>query len=178
MNNQFCQQTAITKNDTVTLGGYDWTVLDIQCDRTLMITKEVIEKQAFHARHEVTTWEQCTLRAYLNGAFYSGFSEKEKQRILETVVSNSNNPEYGTNGGNPTTDKVFLLSMEEANRYFSTNSKRVAAYQGAARWWWLRSPGISNHAAFVYSDGFVNAHGYRVDYAYTGVRPAMYLKLD
>ena len=116
VDNQLFQQTSITKNDTVTLGGYDWTVLDIQCDRALSITKEVIEKRAFHARNEVTTWEQCSLRSYLNGVFYSGFSECEKQCILETAVSNCNNPEYGTNGGNPTTDKVFLLSIDEANQ--------------------------------------------------------------
>jgi hypothetical protein len=97
--------------------------------------------------------------------------------MLETKVFNNKNPEYGTDGGNDTDDKIFLLSIDEVNRYFPKDSDRIAYYQGSVRWWWLRSTGIRNHAAFVSSSGFVNIHGHRVDYVYSGVRPALYLKI-
>jgi hypothetical protein len=177
MNTQIHNQIFYKKGETVAFGGYDWRVLDVQSDRALLIAKDIVEKRAYNTRNEVTTWEKCTLRAYLNGEFYNRFSDYEKQLIFDTKVFNNDNPEYGTDGGNNTTDKIFLLSIDEANKYFSKDSERIAYHQGSARWWWLRSPGISNHAAFVYSDGFVNVHGHRVDYVYSGVRPALYLKI-
>ena len=71
-----------------------------------------------------------------------------------------------------------MLSIDEVNRYISIDSERIACFQGLVRWWWLRSPGIKNHASFVSNDGFVNVHGHRVDYSYSGVRPVLYLKTD
>ncbi len=170
-------RTSMEKGKTMVFGGYEWLVLDVQNDRALLITKEIVEKRTYNTTNEAVTWERCTLRAYLNDVFYNRFSDDEKQRIQDANLLNRNNPAYGTDGGQPTCDKVFLLSIEEANTYFQNDLDPVAAYRVAARWWWLRSPGIGNHAAFVDKDGFVNVHGYRVDYAYTGVRPAVYLKI-
>ncbi|HWR24369.1 MAG TPA: DUF6273 domain-containing protein [Feifaniaceae bacterium] len=164
--------------ETITFGGYGWRVLDVQNGRALLIAKDIVEKRAYHIKNEMTTWENCTLRAYLNGTFYDRFSYYEQQRILDTEVFNGNNPKYGTDGGNATTDKIFLLDVNEANKYFFNGPERIAYDKGSSRWWWLRSPGIRNHAAFVYRDGSVNVHGYRVDYAYSGVRPALYLKIS
>ena len=179
MGTQIHNQIFPKKGEIVAFGDYDWRVLDVQSDRALLITKDVVEKRAYSRfdKNEVTTWEKCTLRAYLNGEFYNRFSDDEKQLIFDTNVFNNDNPEYGTDGGNNTTDKIFLLSIDEANNYFSRDSERIAYYQGSVRWWWLRSSGIRNHAAFIGIDGFVNVHGYRVDYIYSGVRPALYLKI-
>ena len=100
------------------------------------------------------------------------------------------NPEYKTHGGNPTQDRVFLLSIAEAETLFRDDASRVGKntayakaqgaynYPGAGRWW-LRSPGDNSHyAACVNADGSVdrigdNVHG-RPDHA---VRPAFWLNL-
>jgi hypothetical protein len=74
-------------------------------------------------------------------------------------------------------DGRFLLSAEEAIRCFADNAARIACFQGPPRAWWLRDIGIKNHAAFVGKDGSVSIHGYRVDCAWCGVRPAMWIKL-
>ena len=112
--------------------------------------KNIVEKRAYNTKSKIITWEKCTLRAYLNGEFYNKFNDLEKRLILDTTVFNNENPEFGTGGGNNTADKIFLLSIDEANRYFCRDSERIATYQDSVRWWWLRSPGIKNHAAGLY----------------------------
>ena len=45
-------------------------------------------------------------------------------KFLGREFSNFDNTKYGTKGGNNTEDKVFLLSINEAVRYFSSNKAR------------------------------------------------------
>ncbi|MDR1712956.1 MAG: DUF6273 domain-containing protein, partial [Coriobacteriales bacterium] len=73
-----------------------------------------------------------------------------------------------------TDDYVFLLSIDEAEQYFSSDSDRVAKKSdGGADGWWLRSPGNnSNNAANVNNDGNVNTNGNNVNNN-NGVRPAL-----
>ena len=90
---------------------------------------------------------------------------------LETNLENPNNPEYGTPGGNNTKDRVFLLSIDEADRFFKNNNDRAI---GAS--WWLRSPGCpSYYAAYVSEDGSVQTFGNDPQFIYA-VRPA--IKID
>jgi hypothetical protein len=77
----------------------------------------------------------------------------------------------------------FLLSVEEADRYFADNTARIASgawgVPAGKPWaWWLRDIGIKNHAAFVGKDGEISVHGYRVDCAWCGVRPAMWIRTE
>ncbi len=89
-----------------------------------------------------------------------------------------------------TTDKVFLLSIQEAEKYFDSDESRMCKgpeYCCAQRelhekdrcYWWLRSPGrSSNSAAYIDADGVVCDNGMSVvlnDYA---VRPAMRIKIE
>lgn len=62
--------------------------------------------------------ENCSLREWLNEEFYnSAFSNSEKEQILSVTVPADKNPEYDTNSGNDTEDKIFLLSVSEAKKY-------------------------------------------------------------
>ena len=139
------------------------------------------------------TWEECTLRSWLNEDFYqSAFSEEEQEWIALTQVINEDNPKYNTEGGNDTEDKVFLLSIAEANEYFADDEDRkVYATQYAkdngayvsvntsASWWWLRSPGgDSGSAANVLDIGRVYAGGDYVYFADYVVRPALWITLE
>ncbi len=125
----------VKKSDIITFGKYDWIVLDITNDMAFIITEDIIEERAYNEEYEGTTWEDCTLRKYLNGTFYNSFSEEEQLMIAETAVTNPDNSKYGTDGGNDTTDKIFLLSLEEAEEYMTEDERT------ASSWWWLRSPG-------------------------------------
>jgi hypothetical protein len=66
------------------------------------------------------------MRKYLNSEFYSTFSASEKNQILTTHLVNQSNSQYGTLGGNDTDDLIFLLSVEEANKYFTDDKSRIA----------------------------------------------------
>jgi len=189
------QPDSTTAYTTKSFGGYTWRVLDEQDDKLLLITEDIIELRPYNAAYEDVTWETCTLRAYLNGEFYSKFSEQEQAMILETRNTNLDNQWFETDGGNDTMDKVFLLSLEEVVKYFGDsgqlknrpediwriddqyNSKRVAKFSNDKFRWLLRSPGYSrDYVTFVSNDGFVRLYGIRVDEE-CGVRPALWIKL-
>jgi hypothetical protein len=136
------------------------------------------------------------LRKWLNGTFLNAaFSAKEQSSIVSSTVIADKNPSYITSPGNNTTDKVFLLSITEVNKYFKSGEARKCAptdyaiaqgvwtsssYKAGDRatcWWWLRSPGyFSNYAAFINIDGSVDNYGYLIcdgstlDYGYDADR--------
>lgn len=146
--------------------------------KALLIADDVIETRAYNEESADVTWESCALRSYLNGDFLNGFDDNQKRAIAEVKNSNPDNPEHGAPGGNGTTDKVFCLSIEEANKCFSSDADRIAKYGGKSSLWWLRSPGHSaEYAAYVTDDGDVDQWGFYVDNAYQGVRPAVWVKL-
>ncbi|MDR3294673.1 MAG: DUF6273 domain-containing protein [Clostridiales Family XIII bacterium] len=96
-----------------------WRVLDVdvQNGRALLLTEDIIEKRSYHSSYTDVTWEECALRRYLNGDFLTDFGT-DKSRIAQVTNANPDNPWYGTAGGDSTTDKVFLLSIDEAVKYF------------------------------------------------------------
>jgi len=118
-------QQSASKND-VTLkigsilpfGSYKWRVLDVQGDEALIITEDVIEKRPYNEKYSDVTWETCELRKYLNSEFLQKFTKEQQGQIAETTNHNPKNLWYGTPGGRDTMDKIFLLSLEEADRYF------------------------------------------------------------
>ena len=162
---------------------YQWRVIGLdEADRcALAITKDIIAEMPYDNWDKDITWDECALRRWLNGEFYNSLPVHIKSRIVEVVNQNLDNPKYKTAGGNPTWDKVFLLSIDEVEYYFKDDNDRKAQYQGADYWWWLRSPGIdARRAANVYSYGSVyafGAGGNDVGYGIGGVRPALWLNL-
>lgn len=164
--------------DVVQFGDDQWRVLAKEGGKALLITEDAIGTRAYNKECADVTWENCTLRSYLNDEFYNGFDDNQKRAIAETKNSISDNPEYGTPGGGETTDKVFCLSIEEADEYFSSDDDRVARCNGDACPWWLRSPGSgAEYVAYVYDGGHVDTYGFYVDNAYRGVRPAVWVDL-
>ena len=169
----------------------EWLVLAKEDNRILLISRYALDCQQYNTSRTSVTWETCSLRKWMNNTFLStAFNAGEKMMIPSVTVSADKNPSYSTSPGNSTTDQVFLLSITEANKYFSSDSARQCqgtAYcyaQGAYKasngncWWWLRSPGnYSNHAAYVYVVGSVSAYGYSVDLDDDAVRPALWVNL-
>ena len=181
--------------DIITFGGHEWLVLDIEGGRALVVSKDILEAREYHDSYTEVTWSNCSLRAYLNGEFYNSFSATDKARIVEVTNANEDNQWFGTNGGDDTQDKIFLLSITEVVKYFGDsgqlanrpsddvwiddqyNQNRIATFNGEASWWWLRSPGVDGGTASrVEYGGYIILYGYFVDIAYGGVRPALWLK--
>ena len=171
----------------------EWLVLEVKDGKALVISKYALDCQQYNTSYTGVTWETCTLRKWLNNDFLgAAFSADEKSMIPTVTVSADKNPDYSTNPGNTTQDQVFLLSITEANKYFSSDSARqcnpteyavaggayVDSSNGNCRWW-LRSPGFIQHrAAWVNNDGYVLEYGDDVDIGSTAVRPALWIDLN
>jgi len=178
----------------------EWRVLAKENNRVLVISDKALDCQPYNSSYtEEVTWENCSLRKWLNGTFLNkAFSTEEQAQIQNTTVSADNNPQYSTNPGNATTDKVFLLSINEVEKYFNSDEARKCAptayakAQGASTsdtfktpsgaatcWWWLRSPGDDqSSAAYVYFGGDVFELGNYVFSGLNAVRPAMWITID
>lgn len=167
----------------------EWLVLEIKDGKALVISKYALVCKPYS--YTDVTWETCSLRKWLNNDFInSAFSADEKAMIPTVTVSADKNPNYSTNPGNATQDKVFLLSITEANKYFSSDSARqckptdYAVANGAWEsdsgncWWWLRSPGYKqNYAAYVFTAGDVYEYGDFVAYDFLAIRPALWIEM-
>ena len=169
----------IKTGDIIPFGKYTWRVLQTNADSALIITENIVELRGYHTDHHIDmTWEQCELRQYLNSKIYGMFTDSEQNRIMQTSVKNASNEAYGTDGGNDTVDKIFLLSVEEAEKYFKDDADRVAYYENEASYWWLRSPGrVKNIAVRVNRQGAIYDRGNFTNYHSVGVRPALLVKL-
>jgi hypothetical protein len=172
-----------------------WLVLKCEYDRALVISEKLIDAQPYNDKRVSVTWETASLKKWMNEEFMElAFREDEKERVLMACNQNPDRERYGTDGGYPTWDRVFALSIEEARRYFEDNGARAAevtpyAESKRARcdkandgrrmgWWWLRSPGGSSvGAAFVVYDGDVYEGGDGVDDSSVSVRPAFWIHL-
>lgn len=172
-------------NRKIEFGGHTWIVLDKKDGKTLVVSEKVLERRAYHSPGGAVTWEDCELRRYLNEEFFrKTFTDAEKRKIAEAVVENKSNTKYGVRGGNDTTDRIFLLSLQEAEDYlfgFTQLLNAVDAATGEITWWHLRSPGEGGDAAArVTATGLIDYHGVAdgVLDPTGGVRPAMWLEID
>ena len=177
-----------------------WQILSKDGDDLFLLADKALDCKEYNKTFEIVTWETCTLRTWLNNEFLNtAFSEAEQKGITTTNVVNADNPEYTTNGGKNTQDKIFLLSLDEvANTSYGFRWDRryrdqariceatsYAKKQGArtndedSSWWWLRSPGSnSGSAADVFDDGYTEASGRSVNNGIYAVRPALHLNLS
>ena len=167
----------------------EWLVLEKQDDRMLLLSKYGLDCQPYHVNFEPVTWENCSLRKWLNTVFLNkAFDAEDKKWIRKSVVQADGNLYFETDSGNDTNDEVFLLSIKEAEKYFQNdterichpteNAKKEVYTANGACWWWLRSPGdSSSHAACVNNVGSVNSNGGSVISGTGAVRPALWIDL-
>lgn len=187
----------IAAGDTIVFGRYEqdgdigngpepiqWLVLDMRGENdaagagVLLISQYELACREFHDRDEPVTWETSSLRAWLNGEFCSAaFTEQEKAFIARTHISTTGNyDEYiesgkrkkeNNPGGNDTEDRVFILSYEEATKYFyfgTTNEYPAMGYR-------LTAP---SYAAFI--DACVNYFSAAAEELHTGTEYDMLVK--
>ena len=220
------ENATINVGDTINFGTYEqdndasngkenieWSVISKKGDKILIISKYALDSQKYDdsdngipANHIPATWEKCSLRKWLNKTFLNdAFSEDEQKTIVMTKVNADKNPNYDSaDPGNATKDKIFILSVKEAEEYYITDESRMCAPTAYAMelafspdlftsdnyktesgestcMWWLRSPGPNQfYATGVGYDGSIdyctmaNLSVHIVDMA---IRPALWLNL-
>ena len=198
-----------------------WHVLSVNGDNAFVIADQNLDAKAYNETKTDVTWENSTIRSWLNGygasankdkkSFTSdnfldnAFSVAEQNAIKMTYMVNEDNPDYGTDGGNNTWDKVYLLSVSEASntsygfdsKYNVSSKTREAKNTEYAKqcgaWssedssylgngdWWTRTPGGSGYSAsYVLHNGYGygNNDYYSVNGTSGAVRPALHINLS
>ena len=129
---------AANVGDTIKFGKYEqdnnlsngkedieWDVLAKEDNSVLLISKYALDCKQYNTELTDVTWETCSLRKWLNGTFMdSAFDDTEKTIVKESKVSADKNLKKDTNPGNTTTDKIFLLSINEVDKYYGSNEVR------------------------------------------------------
>lgn len=180
----------------------EWIVLKEEQQRCLCVSKYLLDCKPYHDSSKNITWQDCTLRNWLNHDFLMlAFSAEERERILLSTVENP--------AGN-TLDYIFLLSTGEVEELFDDETEDYADYeergatttayarsQGA--WfldenceeenkgtWWLRyygdfrdkEEGKYNFISCVNFDGYIERAAQGVEEADSCIRPAFWLRTD
>lgn len=191
--------------DIVTYGGYEqdgfysngeetieWIVIARDRDNhALLLSRYCLDALPYNEDGGDVTWEDSSIRAWLNGEFLESAFGGDPNGFICTAECRTKDGRSGTDGGENTTDRIFLLAVDEVTQYFPKESSRrapvteYAKEQGAEYdkngngWWWLRTPGkTQDMAAGVHTAGGVNYDGRDVDRTDLCIRPALWLDLD
>lgn len=144
-----------------------WRVLQVNNSMMFVVADQGLDCKNYDEGDASVTWETCTLRNWLNNDFYGmAFDSREQGAIVPQTIVNEANPEYGTEGGNSTQDKVFPLSIgevtnpdygfcEDYNAFSVVRRVKASDYAHAGGVfvsagscdWWLRSPGYGTYYA-------------------------------
>lgn len=174
----------------------EWMVLDVTDGAALLLSRYALDCRAYNDEEADVTWEECSLRRWLNESFLqAAFTDEEQLAILETTVKNdeiTQNPEWKRHAAEDTVDRIFLPSWYELMSAFldkdarKTTGTEYARAQGAKFLgittigydetdWWLRSPGESlREAAYV---GVIRDVSSKDVEDAVGIRPALWLDL-
>ena len=171
----------------------EWLVLEADDNQALLISRYALDCKTFH-RSALSSWRDSDLRVWLNDKFLNkAFNHDERSRIAKVTINTRANGKYGTAGCGDTQDKIFCLSLDEANNLFSGDAERKCwpttyavsrnAYRyddtGGSCCFWLRSPGKNNgRAAYVRNDGVADYYGDDAWDDIFAVRPALRIKVN
>ncbi len=198
---------------TVVMGSYlqncqakkepmEWIVLKKEKHGCLCISKYLLDCKAYHDFSKNVTWQDCTLRNWLNHEFFmSAFSADEREKILLSTLKNP--------AGN-TQDYIFLLSTDEVEELFDDEVEDYVDYEergavttdyarsqgawfldeggedGNKGTWWLRyygdfldkEEGKYDFISCVNFDGYIERAAQGVEETDCCIRPAFWLRTD
>ena len=185
-----------------------WRILKKTGDKAVLLADRMPDTCPFNDSYNDTSWSECSLRRWLNGAFLGrAFTEQERGAIEETDVKNAPNYYFGTDCGPDTKDRVFVLSESEtfssplaveygfsdsdsgndpARRFRSTLYAKcrgawwspVEGYRGTS-FWFMRSVGYTKaNVVYVGESGDTYNRGIVVTCNDAAVLPAITLDLS
>ena len=173
----------------------EWIILNLdeETGTAMLMSRFALDTRPYNERSGRTTWEECSLRAWLNDGFLqAAFTPEEQEAILVTSVSNG--PE-GMDPRHPfndtaTLDRIYLPSYNDfvcligrnemsrcaptpwavAQGAYLDKSVKKADGTYSCQWWWLRSPG-NDHSQASVVDAYAKYQRNSVDKRGLGVRP-------
>ncbi len=136
----------------------EWIVMSVEGDRVLLYSSYILCLKRY-SDYAPCTWENSSLRKWLNEEFYTkAFNINEQKCIKKTLIHNENSYGYtNIDGGIDTRDKVFLLPEEViwrnkffciepgiATEYVKKEWEYLDSYEGYYGFWLLGTSGESN----------------------------------
>lgn len=148
------------KGDTVSYAGQDWLVLRRAKKKLLLICTSPDKDSVFYnvQYHDVrtdVTWEDSSLRAFLNGGALEGeFTELERAALVPMTYTPSGNDYYGVSSSSgELTDLVRIFDLEDLKTYGDVFTKPGADM-------WLAAPGHdASSAAYMSKSGTLMLYG-------------------
>lgn len=170
----------------------EWIVLDRVGNEVMLISRYALDCGIYNQMDTNVQWRNSGLRDWLNNTFlYNAFSVQEQGRLVAKTAKADKNPDYDTNPGTDSRDRVTLLSVSEAQKYFSGNNARTckATIYAVARgvqingegncWWWLRTPGqFAGYAAGIFRNGEIDTVGDVFYHEGDAIRPVIWITLE
>lgn len=168
---------ALTRGSRITMGkwnGHDleWDIVEEHGKQRMLVCRELIGEHAYMDLMTNSSWGTCSLRKWLNTEFLKeAFTNEERMQIMYAKVENPASAKWATEGGRNTSDRIFIMDINEIEKYYPDLSTRAMG-----KWWWVRTPGMNLQSVVaVYADGSMYDYGIRVNYTDGGVRPALWL---
>ena len=184
-----------------------WKVYDVQDGHVLLVSEKVLYNYSYHEYHNETSWKDSKLCRMLNHDFYFSAFSKEERKML-CGKKGEDNPDWNTSDKNAfsyfinktgdydyedvkvKTELVFVLSMEEVEKYMPSpedrivNATKAVQDQGLGSRdnrapWWLTNMGSNElKAMFVDAQGNINTDGKTINNFGMGVRPAIWIRVE
>lgn len=152
----------LSDGDIIYFGTYNnspiaWKILKTESDKMLLITEKPIAQKPFNDTIKKVTWENSSLRTWLNEEFMTNFSAEQQNQILSTDTGD-------------TSEKVFLLSVDEMVELAKTVTFKTSEE------WWTRTA-TDDGIMYTAPTGWVKAEGDQV-VRDKGVRPSIWISLE
>ncbi len=172
----------------------EWLVLAKENNKILVISRYGLEARRFDSK--LNDWKNSEIRQWLNADFYNkAFNANEKKLIRSSSISTTvyKGGFLGFGKKEELTDSddyIFLLSKEEAEKYFANVEERkckateyakvngVLVADNGYSWWWLRSPS-TNCNNYVYHVNYIGdiCGIYSVFNDFVVARPALWINI-
>ncbi|MBQ6361694.1 MAG: hypothetical protein IJJ25_11210 [Lachnospiraceae bacterium] len=192
LKNPVIDKSGVTTWDCIWFGNYyqtsssvkepvKWRVLNVSGSDALILADVNLDCVPYHDAYDYVTWEDCSLRKWLNNDFLNAAFNAQEKLAVKTVTNQTDISPFSnftmSYGGNDTRDRVFCLAWEDlVNPRYGFPEGTGTAKARAARnsdyaaekgvlvskaegcegnsWWWLRTPGYYNKCAcFISHDG-------------------------
>lgn len=154
----------------------EWIVLEKKDNKLLVLSKNGLDAKEYYNEEADITWNESTLRTWLNDEFLiNAFSSDEQSKITTSTID----------------DKIYLLSLTEARTYLDIDGVKeckpteYAIYNGAGStskgyaWWWLRSIHEEDEVDYLYFANDEVMEGYAImSTEKNSVRPTMWIIVD
>lgn len=168
-----------------------WRVLDVKEEELYLVSDLVLDTQKFSQKAKAATWENSTLRSWLNGLddtknttemdfrqsgfIHMAFTSEEQEQLL--LFGDDNIKLLAENEVNGSSYVGYGFVSDEARRCQSSDYAKARGVatneEGFSNWWLATSGNTALTARYVGLSGAVYEKGYSIAYAGNGVRVAI-----